>query len=295
MAVKQVSVLVNGVTTQLTLNPSTGLYEGTLAAPSKSSFNQENHYYNVAVTVADDAGNTVTKDSSDTELGDSLKLVVKETTAPVITISTPTASQLLTSNQPTISFTVTDNDSGVNASSIVVKVDGVAIADITKTKSGSGYNCSCQPPTPLDDGPHTVTVDAADNDGNEATQKSVQFTVDTVPPELSVTAPVNGLVTNKSSVTVTGTTNDVTSSPVTLTVNGEAVQVYDDGTFSTTIDLEEGENTITVIATDSAGKSTTVTRTVVKDVTPPQIKSISLTPNPATVGGSYKITVSVSD
>ena len=116
-----------------------------------------------------------------------------------------------------------------------------------------------------------------------------------MPPELSVTAPVDGFITNRDTVTVEGTTNDVTSSPVTLTVNGEDVTVYSDGTFSTTVSLDEGDNTITVISTDGAGRSTEVVRKVVKDTVPPVISDVSLAPNPADIGTTYLISVDVSD
>ena len=80
-----------------------------------------------------------------------------------------------------------------------------------------------------------------------------------------------------------------------LTVNGEEVTVGSDGSFSTEITLEEGENTITVIATDTAGKSTTVTRTVTLDTAAPVITAITLTPNPVDCGATYIIEVTVSD
>ena len=164
-----------------------------------------------------------------------------------------------------------------------------------RTKTTSGYSCSYKPSTALSDGSHTVVVKASDYDGNAATQKSVSFKIDTVPPELSVTSPVNKLVTNKTTVTVAGTTNDATSSPVTLTINGSAVTVYDDGTFSKDITLKDGSNTITVVAKDGAGRTTTVTRTVTLDTKAPVISDVSLAPNPADVGATYVISVSVTD
>lgn len=249
----------------------------------------------MTVTAEDAAGNTTTVGPNDATLGENLRLVVKEKTAPVMTITSPTAGQLLTSNQPTVTFTVTDNDSGVDPDTIVLQIDGSEVSGVTKTKSGNTYSCSYTPPEILADGAHTIAVDASDHDGNKATQKSISFKIDTVPPELSVTSPVDGLITNQSSVTVSGKTNDVTSSPVTLMVNGASVQVYDDGTFSTTVSLAKGENEITVIATDGAGRSTTVTRTVTVDTTPPVISDVSLMPNPADVGQTYVISVSVTD
>ena len=220
MAIKSVQAIVNGVTTTLTYDSASKTYKATLTAPAKSSYNQSGHYYGVQIIAKDEAGNTTTVNQSDATLGSKLRLTVKEKTAPVITISSPTASQLLTSNQPTISFTVTDDDSGVNPDTIKLLIDGSEISGITKTKTTSGYSCSYKPSTALSDGSHTVVVKASDYDGNAATQKSVSFKIDTVPPELSVTSPVNKLVTNKTTVTVAGTTNDATSSPVTLTING---------------------------------------------------------------------------
>lgn len=269
--------------------------KATLTAPAKSSYNQSGHYYGVQIIATDEAGNSTSVNQSDATLGSKLRLTVKEKTAPVITISAPTASQLLTSNQPTITFTVTDDDSGVNPDTIKLLIDGSEISGVTKTKTSSGYSCSYKPTAALADGAHTVVVKATDYDGNAATQKSVSFKIDTVPPELSVTSPVDKLITNKTTVTVSGTTNDATSSPVTLTINGSAVTVYDDGTFSKDITLKDGSNTITIVAKDGAGRTTTVKRTVTLDTKAPVISDVSLAPNPADVGATYVISVSVTD
>lgn len=80
-----------------------------------------------------------------------------------------------------------------------------------------------------------------------------------------------------------------------MTINGSAVTVYDDGTFSKDITLKDGSNTITVVAKDGAGRTTTVTRTVTLDTKAPVISDVSLAPNPADVGATYVISVSVTD
>lgn len=303
MAIKTVQAVVNGQTYTLTLNSDTGKYEATITAPSKSSYNLTGHYYPVTVKATDDAGNSTTATASDATLGSSLQLKVKEKVAPVITITSPTAGAYITSNKPVIKWKVTDEDSGVNASTIGVTIDSgskITGDSITKTAVTGGYECTYTPGTALSDGSHTIKIDASDNDGNAATQKSVTFKIDTVPPTLSVTAPVNGLVTNNSAVTVTGTTNDSTSSPVKVTIKlnsgaAEAVTVGADGSFSKALTLVAGSNTIVVVATDSAGKSTTVTRTVTLDTTAPVIKSVTLTPNPVDAGKTFVISVEVTD
>lgn len=294
MAVKTVQYIFNGQTYNLTYNSTTKKYEATVTAPSKSSYNQTDHVLGGTVKATDQAGNVTTVDQTHSTLGASLKLRVKEKVAPVISITAPSAGAYITNTTPTIAFSVTDADSGVNSGTIAVTIDGTAISSVTKTAITGGYKCTCTPAA-LKDGAHTISVTASDNDGNAASAKTSSFTVDTVPPTLSVTAPTDGLITNKSTVTVTGKTDDATSKPVTVTVNGTAVTVRTDGAFSKDVSLANGSNTITIIAKDMAGKTTTVTRTVTLDTVAPVIKSISLTPNPVDCGKTFVIAVEVTD
>lgn len=294
MAVKTVQYIFNGQTYNLTYDSTTKKYEATVTAPSKSSYNQTDHVLGGTVKATDQAGNVTTVDQTHSTLGASLKLRVKEKVAPVISITAPSAGAYITNTTPTIEFSVTDADSGVNSGTIAVTIDGTAISSVTKTAITGGYKCTCTPAA-LKDGAHTISVTASDNDGNAASAKTSSFTVDTVPPTLSVTAPTDGLITNKSTVTVTGKTDDATSKPVTVTVNGTAVTVGTDGAFSKDVSLANGSNTITIIANDKAGKTTTVTRTVTLDTVAPVIKSISLTPNPVDCGKTFVIAVEVTD
>lgn len=303
MAVKTVNAIINGQTYTLAYNSQSGKYEATITAPAKSSYPLTGHYYPVTVKAADDAGNVTTKDSSDSVLGNSLKLEVKEKTPPAIVITYPTASAVITNNKPIIKWKVTDDDSGVNPDTIGITIDSnskITGSDITKTQVTNGYECSYTPSTALLDGSHTVKVDASDFDGNAASQKAITFKVDTVPPTLNVSSPAEGLVTNNPSVIISGTTNDITSSPVTLTYkinDGQAVPitVNSNGSFSADVSLVSGENTISITATDSAGKTTTVTRHVKVDTVAPSINAVTITPNPVDAGKTFVISVTVTD
>lgn len=302
MSVAKAQAIVNGVTINLTKNSSTGKWEATGTAPAKSSYTLTGHYYGVTLKAWDEAGNVTTKDVTDSTLGAALKLVVKEKVAPVIVITYPTASATIINNKPEIKFKVTDDDSGVNPDTIKITIDsGAAITSgITKTAITGGYECTYTPAAALADGSHTVKIDASDFDGNAATQKSVAFKIDTVPPTLSVTSPTNNLITNNASCTVSGTTNDATSSPCTVTVKlnsgtAAAVTVNADGTFSKVLTLANGANTITIASTDSAGKSTTVTRTVTLDTAAPVISAVTITPNPVDTGKTFTISVTITD
>lgn len=281
-----VRVRINGTWTTLTYNSSTGAYEATITAPGQTSFNLAGGVYEVLAEATNLAGTTSQKIGS---------LTVRETVKPVITISSPSSGAYVSNNQQPIVFTVVDeaNGSGVNINSLVVKIDGKAVTSgISHSAITNGYSVTVTPST-LGDGSHTVTVDCSDNDGNAAAQKTTTFTVDTVPPTLNVTSPTEGFITNNPSLVVAGTTNDSTSSPVTLTVNDNVVSVGTNGSFSTTVTLKEGSNAITIKVVDKAGKTTTVTRNVTLDTSAPNIVSITIEPNPATTGATMKVKVVV--
>lgn len=230
-------------------------------------------------------------------------MTVKEVTKPIIAITAPSSGAYLSTSTPSITFTVVDetNGSGIKISSLSIVVDGGAAltntsAGVTVTSIANGYSITYVPQTALTDGSHTVTINITDNDGNSATAVSKTFTVDTIPPTLSITTPANATTyTNVTSITVVGVTNDATSSPVSVTVNGTVVTVDASGNFSKSVTLSVGSNTITVISKDAAGKTTTVTRTVVLDRTAPSISAITISPNPVNAGNSYSISVTVSD
>lgn len=299
MAIKTVKATINGQTYDMTLNSASGKWEATITAPGKTSYNLAGGYYNVSVEATNEAG---TKGSADASTVDGLKLVVKETVAPVITIVSPTAgAYVANSKQPGV-FNITDETggSGVDISTLVVKQDGTAVAaaNITHTAISNGYSVTYTPSAALSDGSHTVTINCKDHDGNAATEKSTTYTVDTVPPTLNVTSPADGLITAASSVTVAGTTNDATSSPVVITIslNGTdqgTVPVGTGGTFSKVVTLKEGSNTIIVKAKDAAGKESSVTRTVTLDTSVPKIKAATITPNPVDTGKTMVISVTI--
>lgn len=300
MAISQVRANVNGTWYTLTLNGSTGKYEATITAPGATSYNQSGGYYNVTVEATNTAG---TKGTADGSTLNGLRLVVKERVAPVITILSPSSGAYVTNSKQPVVFTVVDEGggSGVDLNTLVVKQDGTAVASgtLTTTPITNGYSVTYTPASALSDGSHTVTVNVSDHDGNSAAQKSTTYTVDTVPPTLNVTSPTDGFITATASLNVVGKTNDETSSPVTVTIklNGTdqgSVTVGSDGSFSKSVTLTDGSNTIVVTATDAAGKTSSVTRNVTLDTSVPKVVSASITPNPVDAGATMVISVEIT-
>lgn len=304
MAISTVQANINGQNYTLTYNGTSGKYEATITAPSTTSWNEINNKYGVTITATDNAGNSTVKDRSDATLGTSLQLRVLEKTKPTITLTSPSSGARVITSKPNIIFALKDAGSGVDISSLQLKIDGgTAIVNtatgMTCTSVSGGYDCTYTPQTALAEGSHTVTISIADNDGNVSDLLSSAFNVDTVPPALNISSPSNGYITKNATLSIVGTTNDETSSPVTITIklNGVdqgAVNIAD-GAFSKSITLTEGSNTIEVKAVDSAGLTSTVTRTVTLDTVAPVISAVTITPNPVDCGSTFIITVTVTD
>lgn len=302
-AIKSVVATINGQQITLNYNSSTGAYEASVTAPSETSWNvNDGHYYPVTIKATDVSGNSTTINDSDAVYGESLKLRVKEQVKPTIAFVSPTAGAGLTNNKPTIKVNVLDEGSGIDLSTFALKIDSntVGIVDCTHKAITNGYEVSYTPGTALADGSHTITANVSDNDGNAATAVSITIKIDTVPPTLSITSPTDDSFTNSNECTVSGVTNDATSSPVTVKIelNGSdtgSVTVGSDGKFSKVLSLADGENTIVITATDALGKSTSVTRKVTLDTSAPKFTAVTITPNPVNAGATYTISVKLEE
>lgn len=303
MAITQVRVQINGQWTILSKNAA-GKYTGTITAPATTSYNLSGGYYPVTVEARNDAGTVKTETVSSVTLGASLRLYVKEQIRPVITLLSPSNGALTINNQQPVRFQVVDETggSGVKLSSVSLKIDGntynQSSAGMTKTAVTGGYQFTYAPTAVLADGVHNVTINAQDNDGNAAAAVTSRFTIDTTPPQLNITSPVSGLITNNASIVLSGTTNDLISSPVTVkgTLNGTdigLISINTDGAFEKALTLAEGVNTIVITATDAAGKQTKITLSPKLDTSVPQVNSVSIGPNPANASESIQITIEV--
>jgi hypothetical protein len=306
--VDTVKATINGQEYSLTYSEATGKYEATLTAPSITSYNQPGGYYGVSVTATDTATNSTTVNSDDATLGSALRLVVKEKVKPTISITSPGAGAMLTNNKPTLEAQLRDevNGSGIKITTLSLKIDGGSsigntATGMTCTAVSGGYDISYVVQSALSDGEHTFTVDIGDNDDNTATQASRTFSIDTVAPTLNVSTPIDNSITNNATCAITGTTNDTSSSPVTVAIKlnnvdqGEVIVNAQTGAFSKNVTITEGENTIAVTATDSAGKATINTIKVTLDTVAPVISAVSIIPNPADAGQTYIISVTVTD
>ncbi len=120
---------------------------------------------------------------------------------------------------------------------------------------------------------------------------------DVTPPSVTITSPLPNQFTKQLQFTVTGTAQDETA--VRVTVNGVQATVSRSGmitTFAAVVPLAvEGTNTLTVVATDAAGFSSSVTRTITRDTQSPVLALTAPTPGLITRLPSTNVAGTVSD
>jgi len=118
-----------------------------------------------------------------------------------------------------------------------------------------------------------VRVQLMDESGLASPENSIgTFLVDRTAPAISITEPTPDYTTTDIMVTVRGSVVDTVSGLSTLVVRGASIGFAEvtPGTysFSTTVMLVEGPNTIDVVATDALGNSSTTSIKVHRTVAP---------------------------
>ncbi|QKY69766.1 S8 family peptidase [Lentibacillus sp. CBA3610] len=113
-------------------------------------------------------------------------------------------------------------------------------------------------------------------DGAETGESdSVNVTLDTENPAITIDSPEDGDKTNRETVTVEGVVEDANLD--TVEVNGRETDVADDGSYSQRILLDNGENEIEIAAEDRAGNTATEAVTIEVDFVAPEIENLTPT------------------
>lgn len=299
--IKEVYIMFNGQKVVAQYDKDTQTWTATTNAPANSSWSRPDHIYPVEIHAVDAANNKATMTSSDPTYGDQLKIRVLEKSKPTATIVSPTQGSVLGASEQDIVLEMSDaGGSGLNETTVVFTVNGESHAGDLSFTNHEGKRRATYHATGLTDGENTITFQVTDNDGNVSNLATTTFIVSTAAPSLTVDTPTEGLITNSNKLTVTGSTTPG-SSAVTIAsvkVNNQSVSLTDSSTkktFSHEITLVEGQNTITVVSTDSIGKVTTVTRHVTLDTKAPIITDVHAEAVTVDAGGRIKITFKVTD
>ncbi|OGX33447.1 MAG: hypothetical protein A3I43_04215 [Omnitrophica WOR_2 bacterium RIFCSPLOWO2_02_FULL_50_19] len=168
--------------------------------------------------------------------------IIVDTTAPVITITSPANGFVSTTQPIAISGTIDDNQASVSVNGIAATVIPAEAGIHNFTASG----------IPLNVGQNTIAVTATDLAGNSSSS-SITVTYqpnssgDTTPPSINIYTPDKD-ATTRSNIIYGGVSDDA----VRVTVNDIDAELSN-ATFVARPPLAEGQNTVTVKAWDAAG------------------------------------------
>lgn len=217
---------------------------GIASCSGNTTLSNDGDSQSVTGNAADAAGNT----NSTTVSG--IKI---DQTAPTTASDAPTSTQL---EGVTVTFSGSDSTSGVA---------------YTEYSLDNGTNWTRSGSVALTtEGTHNLLFRSVDNAGNVEQSNAARVTIDLSAPVVSISGPET---TSDSSVTVSVSAGDSVSGVAGVTVNGQPVEADPlTGTYNASIDLTCGSNTVTAVATDGVGRTTTATHTVTRTctvVTPP--------------------------
>ncbi len=233
-----------------------------------------------------DGGHTVNVRAFDNGNKLSIKSVTftVDTVAPTLVISNPVNLYITNSTSVTVFYNGTDATSGIQG--------------YQYSLDGAGYSGTAAPIfhlfSGLSNALHYVNIKAVDKAGL-TTIKRVNFTVDNVAPVLTISTPASGAYLNSSSVAVTWSATDVTTS-----ISGYQYRM-DGGAWSTEAmvltntftGLSETTHTVEVRAFDQANNVRTVSVTFTVDITDPIVNITS--PADRALVGSAVVTWTGSD
>ncbi len=246
----ETSITISGTATDPGANAS-GVATVTVNGQNAGFNNGSWTLGNVALSIGSNTITVRATDNAGNEGTASLVIIRREpdTTAPTVSINSPADNSETLNPSVTVSGTVVD--SGANASgvaSVIVNGIGAIITGSTWTAEN----------VPLNTGSNTITATAKDNNNNSSNTSItvVRIPPDTTAPTITITSPANNSETFDPQITVSGTVVDEGAGATgiqSVVVNGVAA-TYDGGSnsWTATVNLNDGVNTITAVATDNA-------------------------------------------
>ncbi|OJH49135.1 hypothetical protein MPF_1638 [Methanohalophilus portucalensis FDF-1] len=206
---------------------------------------------NVTVSISDHAGNTNTT---------GLVNFSTDITPPAIDLDSISEGVNFKYSTVWINGTYSDNVVGVDNSTLVISVNNTDTSFESMMDDTDSFNYSLS----LPDGEHNVTIDVADNVGNDATQVLKNFSVDTEGHTLTLDTIEEGDYFTDSTVWINGTFSDDTSgintSTLEILVNGtsvDSINIVGSSSYNHSINLEDAEHNVTVSVENNVGHSST--------------------------------------
>ncbi|MEI6512906.1 MAG: Ig-like domain-containing protein [bacterium] len=234
-----------------------------------------------------------------------VRTVKIDRTVPTVTINTPANNGFVKASNVSVTATVND----ANPNTWEAKVDGGTTGLSVSTGSGGSISINWNAAS-FSNGKHTISISATDKAGNVGSASTVDVTVDSILPTVTLTTPVNNAQISNSPLAITGTVSDTNLQGWNLTIDGGSTgftpsffTVSDSSTtvaVSATLDpslLSEGAHTLALIGSDKSGNTLQKSVVLLKDATSPVVTLTNPDENKTDVKffGTQTITASIQD
>lgn len=193
--------------------------------------------------------------------------IFEDQSKPIIEFSLPANNSATNQTRPTLRLVFLDSGSGIDDDTLELTINEAPLA---ASCTVDALGAECVPNAALSDGLKTVTARISDTSGNESDPATVRFTIDTVAPQITVSSPANGSITNQQNVVILGSVSEAAA----LRINGTLVPLSGSIGFSFTTTLVEGGNARTLVATDNATNSTSVGLSITLDTQAPNVPNV---------------------
>lgn len=236
----------------------------------------DNWYANIALKPGANIIKVTIKDIKNNTATDTLTIFLTDGSAPTVYITSPTSSG-----------TYTINSTNINISGAASDNTGIASVNWENSKGGSGicsgtsvWNVSS---IPISTGTNVITITATDLNNNKSTA-SINVIYDIGSPVINITSPTSqsSYSSTNSVITLSGSASDISGISSIAWTNNKGGSGTCSGTSnwsSGSINLQPGNNEITIIATDLAGEKGYDTLSITYDNDIPQVSILTPTSN----------------
>ena len=257
----QVTVTLNGKSYTATIH-SDGSWTTTVPAADVGAL-ADGASYQVSVSAQDSAGNSASATHG----------ISVDTTAPVVSIATLSADDMLNAAEAQQPLTVRGSSSAEAGQTVTVTLGGKSYTATVANDGTWTLDVPAADLAALSQGALTVTASVNDKAGNNG-QTTHTLTVDTVAPAVTISTVADDDIVNNAEQlagqTISGTTTAEQGQTVTVSFNGHSYQatVGADGSWSVFVPgrdflgLSDGDYTITASVNDRAGNPGSATHDV---------------------------------
>ena len=176
----------------------------------------------------------------------------------VVNATDPVTRTVIITRKLTLEITSPQNNAEVTESSIIVSgvvSDAAVVVTVNENQIEISEDGTFSAPVELHYGENTITVNATAEDWEPVTRTVTITRILT----LQVVSPQDNAEVTESPIIIKGIVSDPSA---VVTVDGLEIELADNGTFSTSLDLDHGENIIVVSATVNGQEPVTKTLAV---------------------------------